>query len=251
MATVAGRYQRGLVARWRRVVGGAQRASYVFLLLLAAMFVANLYLMLIWAPTERVMGDVQRIFYIHVPPLWVAFIAFFLTFGSSIAYLRTRDRSWDNRAFAAAEVGLAFMTVGIIAGAIWGKPVWGTWWTWDAKLTTTFVLWVTYVGYMMVRAYAPVHAQGARWSAVIGILGFINVPIVYMAAVWWRGLHPEQVTGAFASGGGLEPPMRTAFYFSVLTFVLLFAYLLHHRIGVRRTEDEIGSLHYSLHERRS
>jgi heme exporter protein C len=207
-----------------------------------ALFLTNLYLIFFWVPTERVMGIVQRIFYFHVPIVWMGFLSFLIVFIASIAYLVSRTQAWDRRAAVAAEVGTIFMTAGIITGAIWAKPVWGTWWTWDPKLTTTFILWVTYLGYLMVRNLSSGPSQAGRYSAVIGIIGFVNVPIVYMASAWWRTLHPELLTGPFAETGGLESSMRTVLYFSTLTFAALLVYLLRARIGQRRMEDEIAEL---------
>ena len=208
----------------------------------AALFLANLYLIFQYAPTERVMGIVQRLFYFHVPTVWVGFVAFFMVFGFSIAYLLKRTDVWDRRAYVAAEVGVLFLTVAIVTGAIWAKPVWGTWWVWDAKLTTTFVLWLIYIGYLMVRAYAPDKQRAARWAAVVGIVGFIDVPIVYYAAELWRSLHPELVTGPFAETGSIVPAMRTTLYFSTLAFGVLFAYLFRERSAQRADEQALDEL---------
>ena len=147
----------------------------------AGLLLADLALIFLWVPTEITMGVVQRIFYFHVPAALVGFIGFFIVFIASIGYLVKRTRGWDRVAQSAAEVGVVFLSVAIVSGAIWAKPVWGTWWTWDPKLTTTFILWVIYLGYLMVRAYTEGKEQGARFAAVVGIIGFIDVPIVYMA----------------------------------------------------------------------
>ena len=212
------------------------------LLLGAAFLLADLYLIFQYVPTERVMGIVQRLFYFHVPTVWVGFLAFFIVFVSSIAYLVKRTDVWDRRAYAAGEVGMLFLTVAMVTGAIWAKPVWGTWWVWDAKLTTTFVLWLIYIGYLIVRAYAPDRQRGARWAAIVGIVGFVDVPIVYYAAELWRSLHPELVTGPFAETGSLESAMRTTLYFSTLTFTLLFVYLFRERTAQRADEQALDEL---------
>ena len=218
----------------------------VLLLAAAAFLLADLYLIFQYAPTERVMGIVQRLFYFHVPTVWVGFLAFFIVFVSSIAYLVKRTDVWDRRAYVAGEVGMLFLTVAMVTGAIWAKPVWGTWWVWDAKLTTTFVLWLIYIGYLMVRAYAPDRQRGARWAAIVGIVGFVDVPIVYYAAELWRSLHPELVTGPFAESGGLDPAMRTTLYFSALTFTLLFVYLFRERTAQRANELALDELRARL-----
>ena len=214
-------------------------------LLLAASGVlglVNLYLIFFWVPTEQVMGIVQRIFYVHVPTVWVGFVAFFFVALSSLAYLIKRDVKWDHRAQAAAEIGVVFLTVSIVSGAVWAKPVWGTWWTWDPKLTSVFVLWVMFIGYLMVRAYAPGRRQAATWSAVVGIIAFADVPIVYLASEWWRSLHPELVAGPLSESGSLESSMRITLYFSTLTFTLIFAYLFRTRVAQRRDEDMMDEL---------
>ena len=222
----------------RNLVG----VSQLLLLVAAPLFLVDLYLIFQYAPTERVMGIVQRLFYFHVPTVWVGFLAFFMVFVFSIMYLLKRTEVWDRRAYAAGEVGMLFLTVAIVTGAIWAKPVWGTWWVWDAKLTTTFVLWLIYIGYLMVRAYAPDPQRGARWAAVVGIVGFVDVPIVYYAAQLWRTLHPELVTGPFSETGSLEPAMRTTLYFSTLVFTLVFVYLFRERTAQRRDEQELEEL---------
>ena len=202
----------------------------------------NLYLIFFWVPTELVMGIVQRIFYVHVPMVWVGFMAFGIVAFSSVLYLLKRDAKWDRRALAAAEIGVVFLTVSMVSGAIWAKPVWGVWWTWDPKLTSVFVLWVVFIGYLMVRAYAPGRRQASVWSAVVGIIGFANVPIVYLASEWWRSLHPELVAGPLSESGSLESSMRTTLYFSTLTFALLFVYLFRARLGQQRDEEALDEL---------
>ena len=216
--------------------------NQLFLGISGLLFLINLYLIFFYAPTEQVMGNIQRLFYFHLPTVWVGFLAFFIVFVSSIAYLLKRDPVWDWRAYAAGEAGVVFLTVAIVTGAIWAKPVWGVWWIWDPKLTTTFILWVIYIGYMMVRAYAPSGERGARWAAVVGIVGFVDVPIVYYASELWRSLHPELVTGPFADTGGLETAMRTTLYFSLFAFTLVFIYLFRERIAQRRDEDTLAEL---------
>ena len=179
---------------------------------------------MLYAPTERVQGDAQRIFYVHVPLAWVAYLAFFVVFVASVAYLRTRRERWDVLALASAEVGLLFTTLVLVTGSLWARPIWGTWWSWDARLTTTLVLWLLYAGYRMVRAYAGDAARGARYAAVLGIVGFLDVPLVHQSVVWWRTLHPgptvrpgrgpdrdagADVPGAAALPAGLHPALRS------------------------------------------
>lgn len=216
--------------------------SQLLLALTGILGLVNLYLIFYWVPTELVMGIVQRIFYIHVPTVWVGFAAFGIVALSSALYLAKREAKWDRRAVAAAEVGVVFLTVSMMAGAIWAKPVWGVWWTWDPKLTSVFVLWVVFIGYLMVRAYAPGRRQASVWSAVVGIIGFANVPIVYLASEWWRSLHPELVAGPLSETDSLESSMRTTLYFSTLVFMLLFAYLFRLRLAQQQDEEELDQL---------
>lgn len=208
----------------------------------ACLLLTDLALIFLWVPTEITMGVVQRIFYFHVPSALVGFVGFFVVFIASIGYLAKRTRGWDRVAQSAAEVGVVFLSVAIISGAIWAKPVWGTWWTWDPKLTTTFILWVIYLGYIMVRAYASGREQGARLAAIVGIIGFIDVPIVYTAAEWWRTLHPSLVAGPLSDSGSLERSMSNLFLFSFITFGVVFTYLVLARIRQRNDEDAVDDL---------
>ena len=211
-----------------------------------ALMLANLYLIFMWAPTEAVMGHVQRIFYIHVPMAWIAFLAFFLVFVGSVLYLWKRESRWDILASSSAELGVVFTTLVLITGPIWAKPVWGIWWTWDARLTTTLVLWLIYVSYLMLRAYSVNRSQGALYSAVLGVIGFIDVPIVYFAVNWWRTQHQRLVLGTGSLEGSLNSDMRIALYFSALVFILLFALLLRERMSMKRTEEELRMVRYSI-----
>ena len=223
----------------------SDRGAWVRLLLLvasAALLITDMALIFLWVPTDVVLGVVQRIFYFHVPAALIGFVGFFIVFIASIGYLAKGTREWDRVAHSAAEIGVVFLTVALITGSIWARPVWGTWWTWDPKLTASFVLWVIYVGYLMVRAYAPSRVQAARYSAVVGIIGFVDVPIVYLAAEWWRTLHPSAVAGPLAQADSLERSMYYVFLLSLLAFGVLFTYLLLQRVDQRRDEDTVSQL---------
>ncbi|MBI2871827.1 MAG: cytochrome c biogenesis protein CcsA [Chloroflexi bacterium] len=201
---------------------------------------ADLALIFLWVPTDATMGIVQRVFYFHVPSAWVGFLAFFVVFVGSIAYLVKPAPRWDALAHSAAEIGTLFMTIVLITGPIWARPVWGVWWTWSPQLTTSLILWLIYVAYLMLRAYAPTQQQAARYSAVLGIIGFVDVPIIYFAAILWRDIHPEKVVGPMAERGSLAPEMLFVFLFSVLTFTVLFVMFLQQRLTVRRAEDTLA-----------
>jgi heme exporter protein C len=192
-------------------------------------------------------GQLQRIFYVHVPSAWVAYLAFATTFICSVAYLRTRSRRWDHLAHSAAEIGLVFTTVVLVTGPIWARPVWGTWWQWDARLTSSFVMWLTYVGYLLLRNLATDPHRVGRPAAVVGIVGFINVPIVHFSVQWWRTLHPSGPTPAdLVSDSGLGSPELLAFFSSLLAFTLLFTWLLAVRMRLERLRDRVERVELGL-----
>jgi heme exporter protein C len=201
---------------------------------------AALYFAFIYAPTEAVQGDVQRIFYFHAPLAWLAYLAFFLVFLGSIIYLWRRSETWDIIARCSAELGVVFTTLVLITGSIWGRTIWGAWWAWDARMTTTLILWAVYVVYLMLRAYSSDPIRGARYGAVLGIIGFADVPIVQMSITWWRTLHPGPVVSL--EGGGLPPEMATAALVSVVAFTLLYWFLLRQRIHIEELRAEVDRL---------
>jgi len=218
------------------------RSRYALLGLTAALFVAALYMVFMWVPTEQQMGIVQRIFYFHVPVDWVAFLAFFIVFLGSIFYLWRRDSRWDTLAQASGEIGIVFTTLMLLTGSIWAKPIWGVWWTWDARLTTALVLWLIYVAYLLVRAYASDKQQGARFAAVVGIVGFFDVPIVALAITLWRTQHP----GPVIFEGGLAPSMLATLLVSLAAFTCLYVVLLRERMAQRATETDLAKLKESI-----
>jgi heme exporter protein C len=188
-------------------------------------------------------GPLQRIFYIHVPSAWAAYLGFAITFIASVAYLRTGSRRWDLLAHGAAEVGVVFGALVLITGPIWARPVWGTWWQWDARLTSTLVLWLTYVGYLLFRAFAADPTRAGRPAGVIGIVGFVNVPIVHFSIYWWRTLHPSGPTPTnLAEGSGLGGPELLAFFVSLAAITLLFLWLVGLRVRLGRTADRLEAI---------
>lgn len=188
-------------------------------------------------------GQLQRIFYVHVPSAWVAYLGFAIVFIASIAYLRTGARRWDLLAHAAGEVGVVFCTLVLITGPIWAKPVWGTYWQWDARLTSALVLWLTYVGYLFLRGLAADPSRAGRIAAVVGIVGFINVPIVHFSVYWWRTLHPSGPTPANpVEASGLGGPEMLAFFTSLIAFTLLAGWLLAVRVRLGYLSDTVADL---------
>jgi heme exporter protein C len=173
---------------------------------------------------DRDMGHLQKIMYVHVPTAWAGFLAFFVVFVWSIVYLVKRTESSDLLAASAAEVGVVFTGLTLALGSIWGRPTWGVWWTWDPRLTTTAILLLIYVGYLALRAFTDEAERRARWSAAVGILGFLNVPIVYMSVRWWATLHQPQ-----SSPGTMDPVYWWTLLANAAAFILLFVYLLMRR----------------------
>ena len=202
----------------------------------------TLALAFLWVPTDAVLGVSQRIFYIHVPMAFMGFAAFGVVLAGSIGYLRSGSARADALAYAAAEVGVLFMSLVLVTGVLWSRPVWGVWWTWAPQQTTTLVLWFIYVAYLMLRAYAPQGAQSARYAAVLGIIGFIDVPIVYMAGKWWRDIHPGAVVGPFAESGSLDGSMALTLLVGTIAFAVFFAFLLLQRYRLRRDQETLEEL---------
>ena len=200
-----------------------------------ALIIAALYMVFIYVPTEAHSGIVQRIFYFHVPVAWVSFLAFFITFIASIIYLWKRAIRWDAIACASAEIGVIFTTLVLITGPIWAKPAWGIWWTWDARLTTSLVLWLMYVAYLLVRRLATEPARGARYSAVIGIVAFIDVPIVFLTVNLWRTQHPTTIIFE----GGLTPPMLMTLLVCLAAFTVLYVLLVMQSASLKSLEAAV------------
>jgi heme exporter protein C len=209
-------------------------AVLAVVLLLAALIAA-----LIIAPSEVEMGDVQRIFYFHVAAAWTAFLAFFVVLIGSIAYLRTKAQRWDGVALSAAEIGIVFTSLTLISGSIWARSAWGTWWTWEPRLTTTLMLWLIYVSYLLLRSMMDDPDRRAAFAAVFGIIGFVDVPIVFMSIRWWRTIHP-QVVGS--EGFNMETTMLPALFLSLAAFTVVFVHFLLLRVGLERSQQEMVDL---------
>jgi heme exporter protein C len=206
----------------------------------------SLYAVFVYAPIERTQGPPQKIFYFHVPLAWDAYLAFFCTLVGSIAYLRTAKPKWDVLAYSSAEVGVVFTTLVLISGSIWGKTIWGAWWAWDARLTSTLVMWFIYVAYLMLRSsVGRTTTRAARYAAVLGIVGFIDVPIVHMSVTWWRALHPEP-TVARLEGPLMPPEMVLTLVLASVAFGLLYLTLMVVRVRLERLKDEVRYLQQEL-----
>ncbi|MDE2683578.1 MAG: cytochrome c biogenesis protein [Chloroflexota bacterium] len=237
MAAIAGRPAGK--ASWQR---GIRDARLWLLLITAVLILVDGYLIFMVAPTDAVLGHVQRIFYVHVPISILSFLGFLICAVAGIGYLIRRTERWDRVAHASAEVGVVFVTLALVTGIIWARPVWNAWWQWEPRLTTTLILWFIYVAYLMIRQYAPTPQQGRTWSAVVGIIGFVDVPIVYYSVQWWQSIHPKQVIGPAAAEGALEPIMAQILVFSLVATLALFTYLLLERVALRGIEDRLSHL---------
>ncbi|MDE2888819.1 MAG: cytochrome c biogenesis protein CcsA [Gemmatimonadota bacterium] len=214
---------------WSRVLG---------VLALIGMLLAP-WFALVYASVERQMGLAQKIFYFHVPSAFAMYAAFFLVFIFSILYLVRSEKRWDIWASCAAEVGLLFCTLVLLTGPIWAKPVWGAWWVWDAQLTLTLVLWLIFIAYMMLKSYSEDPLQSARFRAVLGIIGFLDAPLIHYSTRLWRTQHPEVVR---AEKIGLPPDMLVAFVFCSAVFLVLAAALLTRRASLELAREELESL---------
>jgi heme exporter protein C len=209
-------------------IAQVERFPIVSMVLLALTFIGmmiSIWMIFLFAPTDAIEGDAQRIFYFHLPTAIIGMLAFGIVTIGGIMYLWKKEERWDWAARAAAELGAVFLTFALITGSIWGRTTWGTWWTWDARLTTTLILWFIYIGYLMLRSYMGRTAASARAGAVLAIIGIIDVPIIYESVNWWRTLHPQQVL-PIGSSPQLPPEMLYTLLVSFVTLTLLFSFLM-------------------------
>jgi heme exporter protein C len=225
-----------------------KRVFPILAVLTGALLSYALYEALVVAPTEQTMGDVQRIFYYHVPSAWTAFILFFINFFASILYLIWRTNKADIVALVTAEVGVVFCTVVLVTGPIWARPVWGIWWTWDLRLTLTLVLWLIYVSYMVLRRFSS-SGQTPLLAAVLAVFGALDVPLVYFSIWFFRTQHPQPVIGG---GGSIDPRMLHVLLINWLAFSCFAALVCwsRYRLEVLRREvDETLALEALLEPR--
>ncbi len=191
-------------------------------------------------PPEATQGDLARTLFVHVPSIWLAYLSFFVTLVAGVAYLRTRRLRWDRMAGSSAEIGVVFTGAAIASGMIWGKPTWGVWWTWDARLVLTAVLFFVYLGYLALRRSIADPQVRARRSAIFGMLAIVQIPIVHFSVVWWRTLH-QQASLARPGGLQMDPPFVAAFAASLVAFTIAYVALLGRRMHLAGIEDEIDT----------
>jgi heme exporter protein C len=193
------------------------------------------------APTERTMGVIQRIFYFHAATAWAGEMVFFVCFVANLLYVWKREQKYDWLGVTCAEVGIACITVVLITGPIWAHPVWGIWWTWDARLTSTFVLWLLYVSYLLLRTLIEEPGRRALLSALFGIFAFLDVPLVFFSIRWWRTQHPAPVIMG-GQGSGLDPTMSKVFFFNVLVMHLFCVFLIVERYILEKLRHDVDLL---------
>lgn len=208
-----------------------------------AMAVA-LYLVFMVVPREATMGNIQRVFYFHVSAAWVGYLALLVAFVASLLFLwtpvrRRRKRGLDILALSSVEIGLVFISAGIVTGSFWAKATWGVWWTWEPRLTTSAILWVIYAAYLVLRQAIEEPDRAARFAAVYSVLGFIAVPLNFMAIRWWRTVHPVIFD---SQGAHVSPLMLATLIVSVVTFTLLYGSLLVHRLRLGTLADQVDRL---------
>ncbi len=209
---------------------------FISLLIIASLALAQ-YWGLAVAPPDRMMGDVYRILFVHVPAAWMSLLLFFLSFVGSLVYLFRKNLFWDRLAHSAAEIGVVLTGLALILGSIWGKPTWGIWWTWDPRLTTTALLFILYSGYLILRRLLEDPEKRARLAASTGLLIFLNVPIVYLSVRWWRSLHQVQ-----SSPGTMAPQMVLALRLNALALLACCLFFLFLRMRLEKRRQALEDL---------
>jgi heme exporter protein C len=214
-----------------------------------AVLAVALYLALVFAPTEAVMGQVQRVFYFHIGTAWTALLGFIAAGVAGVAYLATKDKKWDIVEVAAVEISLVFFLITIVLGSIWARPIWNTWWTWDPRLTTAAVTELIYVAYFMLRQGIEDPDRRARFGAVYTIVGAISAPITFFAIRLFRTIHPVVIGSGDPGAEGsfsMVADMKVAFFFGLFAFTVIFIDLLWNRIRMGRLADHVEQLKLSL-----
>jgi len=220
-----------------------QEESSILVWLTGLTFLAAMVAVFIYVPTERTEGVIQRIMYFHIPCAWLSFFAFFVVFICSILFLWKKDREWDIYAHASAGIGVVFCSLVLITGPIWARPIWGAWWVWDARLTSTLILWIIYVSYLMLRSQSDAGSMRARYAAVLGIVGFLDIPLIHFSVLWWRSFHPQpKVISSEGIGKGMETGMLATLGISLCAFTLLYFLLMGVRVRQEKLKDEVDRL---------
>lgn len=203
------------------------------------LIILSIFLVFFYAPTEKILGFSQKIFYFHVPLAWNGLLAFIVVFIASVNFLRTGEKKYEIVGRSAAEVGVIFTSLVLITGPIWAKPAWGAWWLWDVRLTTTLVLWLLYIGYLMLGSAVEEESKRSRFQAVYGIVAFVDVPLVFFSIRIWNSIHPAVFT---TSGMQLDGAMKVAFFVSLFSFSVLFLSMLLARVNLGKAQEEVLKL---------
>ncbi|MEN6481911.1 MAG: cytochrome c biogenesis protein CcsA [Anaerolineaceae bacterium] len=215
--------------------------AYLDLITIVLMIVATA-LVFFYAPTEKVMGQVQKVFYFHVAAGWVGMLSFLVAAVAGIVYLKNKNSYWDNVGVAAVEIGMVFAFMNIIAGSIWARPIWNTWWTWDPRLTTATIMELIYAAYLMLRAGIDEPERRARFGAVYAIIGFLSVPLTFFSIRIFRTIHPIVIGGSDPTATGafdMTPKMGLTFAVSLIAFSIMFVDFLWHRIRLGNLNEEV------------
>jgi heme exporter protein C len=211
----------------------------------AVLFVIALYLTLVYAPREAVMGDVQRVFYFHVAAGWVGALAFLVAFMAGIVYLVKKDFRWDDLALSSVEIGIVFTFINIVTGSIWARPIWNTWWTWDPRLVTATIMLLAYLAYILLRQGIEDPDRRARFGAVYSIIAFLSVPLTFLSIRLFRTIHPVVIGSGDPTATGsfdMTPEMRTAFFFSLLTFTFVYITLVWYRVRLEQFSKKVAAM---------
>ncbi len=203
----------------------------------------SLYMVFVYAPREASMGDVQRIFYYHVGTAWNAFLFFGLVAASSLIYLVTRKERWNTAARTAAELGVLFTTLTLAAGSLWARPIWNVWWTWDPRLTTTLILWFIYIGYLLIQAGATESVGQRRFGALVGVVGFVDIPLIHFSARLWRSIHPTVIQ---PNSPGMPPEMLITMFVSLLALMSVGFFLWGQRLMIEELKEQAEVLRDEL-----
>ncbi len=219
-------------------------------ILSAVLFLGAIWMVFVFAPLEAVMNYVQKIFYFHIANAWVGMLGFIAAAVSGILYLVKKDLKWDLIEFSAVEISLVFFSITIISGSIWARPTWGTWWTWDPRLTTAAILEMIYLAYLLLRQGIEDPERRARFSAVYTIIGSLSVPLTFFSIIIWQTIHPELI-GAGSSGVGsfgMTPPMLLTMFYCLITFSIIFTTLFWYRIRLGKLSERVEQLKFKMME---
>jgi heme exporter protein C len=226
-----------------------QPKALTFLTILSVvLFLGALGMVFMYAPLEALMNYVQKVFYFHISNAWVGMLGFIVAAVAGVFYLVKKDLKWDVVELAAVEISLVFFIIAIITGSIWAKPSWGTYWTWDARLTTAAILEMIYLAYLLLRQGIDDPERRARFGAVYTLIGAVSVPVTFLSIRIWQTIHPVVIGGSSAAQGsfGMTPPMLLTMFFCLATFSVIFATLLWYRVRLGSLAEQVEQLKFKI-----